>query len=190
MAAQKSGLIHASSTVASDEAAVAGGEGEEQVARGVLAGAPGASHTETGPLCEALALVRQERRVGGEDDDDGATLAAGAGGCRGFDVGGHFVEADLATDGHAVDGQPLTPAVVRLHERTDREAALLRRHAPRGRADAALEAMADGARATAHVAFRDRSAGGGRQRRLEVLGSHVLAVDVVEPAIPGLGHDR
>ena len=59
-------------------AAVAGGESQEEIATGVLAGAARAGHPEPGTLRQPLALVRQQRRVGGEDDDDraGARVAA------------------------------------------------------------------------------------------------------------------
>ena len=116
-----------------------------------------------------------------------ASAAVGAGVLA---VGGHLVEADLAPDRHTVDGQALASAVVGLHQRADGEAALLGRQAARGRADAALEAVADHAGAAADVALGDGPARGVRKGRVEVLGADVLAVDVVEPAVPGLAHHR
>ena len=46
--------------------------GEEHVATGVLGTAAGASDADRGALRQALALVRQQRRVGGQDHHDGA----------------------------------------------------------------------------------------------------------------------
>ena len=48
-------------------AAVAGGEGQEQIARIVLADAPTLGDSQSGALRQAGALARQKRRVGGDD---------------------------------------------------------------------------------------------------------------------------
>ena len=81
-------------------------------------------------------------------------------------------------------------AVVALDQHADRVAAGLGgEHARRG-ADAALEAVADHPGAAADVALGDGPAARAVERREHVLGLHVEAVDVVEQAVVGLGHDR
>ena len=54
-------------------AAVAGGEGQEEVAAGVLADTAHAGDTKGRALGQPPALQRQQRRVGGDDADDRAT---------------------------------------------------------------------------------------------------------------------
>src|SRR5829696_105466 len=56
--------------LAAGQLPVAGREGEEDVAAGVLAGAAGAGHPQPGPLGQAVALVREQGGVGGGHDDD------------------------------------------------------------------------------------------------------------------------
>ena len=105
--------------------AVAGREGDEQVAAGVAAGAADPGDAQPGPLGEPLALVRQERRVGRDDDDD----RAGAG--RRLDGpcvvrAGHLDSTrDRLADPHAVDAQPGALAVVGLDQHPDRVAAVV-----------------------------------------------------------------
>ena len=65
----------------------------------------------------------------------------------------HRFGADPLADGDAVHAQPRAAAVVRLHEHADHPAVL---DDARGRADAALEAVADHAGAAADSALLDR----------------------------------
>ena len=67
---------------------------------------------------------------------------------------------DLAAHRHAGDGELRPPAEVGLHEHADGVAARVLADAPRRRADAALEAVADHAGAAADVALGDRAASG------------------------------
>ncbi len=53
-----------------DRQTIAGREGEEQVAAGLAAGPSDPRDAEARTLRDPLALVGQERRVGGDDDDD------------------------------------------------------------------------------------------------------------------------
>ena len=100
------------------------------------------------------------------------------------------VAGQLLADGHALDAQALAPAVVGLDQDAHRAAAVgLLQHPGRG-ADAALEAVADHARAAADVALPDRSRRGRVDRLDHVLGAHVHAVDVVQGPVPGLPHHR
>jgi hypothetical protein len=62
--------------------------------------------------------------------------------------------------------------------------------APRGGAGAALELVADHARAAADIAFRDLPAPCRLERRDHVRLADVQAVHVVQCGIAGLGHDR
>ena len=88
--------------------------------------------------------------------------------------------------GTPFDAQPGPAAVVRLHEHTDGPAVL---DDAGGRADAALEAVADHAGAAADGPLLDCAAVRARKRRRHVLRRDVEAVDVVEEAVPGLADD-
>ena len=142
----------------------------------------GPGDPQAGPLSDPLALVRQERGVGGQDHDDGAGLGSGRMVVRRGNLGAR----DLPPDGHAVDREPFAAAVVRLDQRAHHVPTLLPRQRPGGRPDAALELVADHAGPTADVAFGDGPVGGRLQRRPQVLGPDVLAVDVVEHPVPRL----
>ena len=96
------------------ESPVAGGEGDEEVARRVLPCPARARHAQPRALCQPFALVRQQRRVGSEDHDDRAGSGSGSIGCRVLAVGGHELEADLASDRHTIDRQPLALGGARL----------------------------------------------------------------------------
>ena len=99
---------------------------------------------------------------------------------------GTSVARDLLADPHPVDPQQLARPVVRLDQHADRPLS----GAPRRRADAALELVADHARPAADVALGDRPVGRRRERRVQVLGVDVEAVDVVERAVVRLADHR
>ncbi len=181
------------------KAAVAGREGDEDVARPGRGDAAHPGEPEAGPLGEPLALVRQQRSVRREDDDDrpgarrqrSAVRAAGLRQGVGRVPGARDLRLrDRLADRHAVDPEKLAGAVVRLDERADREPAGVRWDDARGCPDPALELVADHAGAAADRALRDRPAGRPRERRVEVLRLHVEPVDVVEDAVVGLPDDR
>ena len=164
---------HGRGLVGDGEGRIAGGEGEDEVAAAVLSGAAGPGDAQGAPLCEPPALMRQERRIGGQDDDDRAGVQAADGSqvrvASGLSPGrGHDIHADLASHGHAIDGQPLSPPVVGLHQRADRPAAVGLRQHPGGRPDAALEVVAHHARAATDVAL-GHVGRGRRQGRDDVL---------------------
>ena len=147
--------------------------------------AAGAGDAEGRPLGEPAALQRQQRRVGRDDADD----RAAPGGQRAVDAR-HDVQADLQPHRHAVDAEPLAAAVVGLHQHADRPLVISLADPSRRGPDAALEVVADHAGAAPDGPFSDRASGRGGVRRPRVGGGDVEAVDVVEGAVPGLGHDR
>ncbi len=175
------------------EAAVAGREGDEDLARAGRRDAAHPGDPQAGSLGEALALVREERRVGGEDDDDRAraglmSTAAAASPRAGQVVRGvpgarDFGRGDCEADRDAVDPQELASPVVRLYERADGEAAGFGRDDAGRGADAALELVADHAGPTPDPTLGDRAAGRSVDRGVEMVGQHVETVDVIEQAV-------
>jgi hypothetical protein len=114
--------------------------------------------------------VREQGGVGcGHDDDRPAPARAGLARHR------DHLGRQLLADRHALDALALAGAVVGLDEDANRPAAVGLLHDPGGGADAALEAVADHARAPADVALPDRSRGGRPDRLDHVLGAHVHA---------------
>ena len=99
---------------------------------------------------------------------------------------GHDVVTDHAAGRDAGDAQTLAPAVVGLHEHADCVAAVLLADHARGRTHAALEAVADHPGAAADRTLLDRPVARLRDRLADVLGAHVMAVDVVERPVIGL----
>src|ERR687894_1548332 len=165
------------------DATVARGEGEEDVAAPVFAAAAHPAEAYARAPGEAVALVRQERRVGGEDHDDGTLLGL-------VPVGrGDALRGQDAPDGGAVHAEHGPSAVVRLDEGADRPAPSLVGQPPRGRADAPLELVADHTRPPADRALCQGTSARPREGLAHVLGLHVLAVYVVQGAIVGLGDD-
>src|SRR2546429_9871513 len=86
----------------------------------------------------------------------------------------------------ARDAQVLPPPVIALHQHADEVATVLFGEPAGGGADPALETVADHAGSATDRPLLDRP----RVRRVErvkgVLRPDVKAVDVVEPAVPGL----
>ena len=170
--------------------AIAGREGDEQVAAGVAARSAGTGEAQARSLGQALQLVGEQGGVGRDDDDDRAGAGRRVRGRLADPVRARdLVDADLGTDRHAVHAEPSALAVVGLDQDADRVTATVGRHHPRRRPDPALELVADHPRPATDVALRDRSAGRGVERRAEVLGAHVEAVDVVEQAVVRLADD-
>ncbi len=135
---------------------------------------------ERDPPGEPFQLMREERCVGRDDDDDGAELLF----IRG-DERIRLGRGNFATHVDARDAQIVARSVVALDEDTDRVAAVLRTQASRGGADAALVAVADHPGAAADAAFLDRTAVRAVERAIDMLGLDVKAVDVVQPPVPG-----
>ncbi len=100
------------------------------------------------------------------------------------------LDRDGRPDGDPVDRQPLAPAVVGLDEDAEGPAAELRSDDPRRRPDPALELVADHSGPAAHPTLDDRPGGGRPERCQGIVGRDVEAVDVVQPAVPGLADDR
>src|SRR5215469_15876918 len=129
----------------------------------------------------------QERCVGGDHSDDRAHFTVSLRrhpGVRG-------VARDLPPHRDAGNTQILARSTeVALYEDAHGIAAVLGRQDPRSGADTALVAKADHAGPAADRAFLDRSRMRGVERVEYVLGLHVKAVDVVEPAVPGLRDHR
>ena len=100
-----------------------------------------------------------------------------------------LVDADLRADRRAVHAEPRPLAVVGLDQDADGVAATIGRHHPRRRPDPALELVADHPGPAADVALGDRPAGRRVERRPEVLGAYVEAVDVIEQAVVRLADD-
>ena len=98
------------------EAAVGGGEGEQEVAAPVLAHAARAGDPERRPLGEAGALRGQQRRVRGHEDDDRARAR------RPELRDGHLLGRDGRAHRRPVDRQAVAPPVVGLDEHADRVA--------------------------------------------------------------------
>src|SRR5947207_12179136 len=114
----------------------------------MLARAADAADAERRPLGEAVALTGQERRVGGDDDDDRAARPRGPG------CGGGLLPGKRPDRG-SVHAQPVTAAVVGLDEHADGGAV----DDAGGRPDSALEPVALHAGAAADAAFGDRPGG-------------------------------
>ena len=118
---------------------------------------------QAGPLGQPLALVGQQRRVGGHDDDDRARARRRRRGRRRrsawpYGLGTSLVGIASPTGTPSI-AQPVAPAVVGLDQHADRVAAASAVDDPRRRPDAALELVADHARPAADVALGDRPAG-------------------------------
>src|SRR5207248_7285296 len=97
--------------LAGTKPAVSGREREEEVAARMRGGAAHAGDAEADSLRQAVALVRQERRVRRGDADDRAPLLPRL-------RNGNALADELA-DRSAVDAEAATPSVVRLHQDAD-----------------------------------------------------------------------
>ena len=89
----------------------------------------------------------------------------------------------------AGNGQPRAHPVVCLDQRADGETRAVDVEPTRGRAGAALELVADHARAPARVAFAHGAGSGGVYGLPRQSFGDVQPVDVVQHAVVGLGHD-
>jgi hypothetical protein len=97
---------------------------------------------------------------------------------------------ELPAHRHPGDSEPPPTAVVALDEDADGMASGFRVHPSRGGADSAFEAVADHPRPAADRAFSDQVGGRAVERKGDVTRLDVESVDVVEDAVPSLGHDR
>ena len=102
-------MVDSATTVASE--ATTGAEGEEDLAAAVGGHRTRSRQTESGTAGESLALRRQDRCIG-RDDDDATSL-----GCLAFAASTEFGEP--TSDRRAVDAQPLERAEVRQHQDTE-----------------------------------------------------------------------
>src|SRR5262245_6758690 len=170
------------------QAAIARGEGQEEVARRRRTETAHAGDPQLGPASDAAALMGKQRRVGRDDADDRTAPGTPVGDADALTRprARHLRDGDLLADRHAVDPEQAAASIVRLHEHPDGPAAKVAREAPGRGPDAALELMADHARPAADVALRDVPAARPRERRRDVLRPHVAAGDVVQLAVVGL----
>lgn len=165
---------------------VAGGEGDKDVAAVVFITAAGARQTEAGSLRQACALMRQQRRIGGQADHNRthARMRQRGSQKRRIDL------LHIAPDRVAVDPQFIANAVVGLNDRAHRPAALSAAQPARRVADAALEFMADHAAAPAHGTLLYCPSRGVLHGLSDVLGLDVETVDVVDQAVIGFQYHR
>ena len=171
---------------------VGGRERHENVAGAVHRDAPQASESQGRPAGNTFQLVREERRVGGRDDDDGSVPSSPGGGRTGFRsrrVLGKQV-GNLPPYGHPGDAELRAPAEVGLHEDAHRVVRPAGPDPARGGADSRLELEGAHSGAASHRPLLDRSAAGGVQRGEHVLAADVEAGDVVQESVPGLGDHR
>src|SRR5258705_4334172 len=111
-------------------AGVGGGEGDKDIAGAVAGDAAEAAEAERGAVSEALELRRDERSVGGDNDNDGAALG-NFGGLVGVGIfGGNF-----PADRNSGDAEILAGAEVALDEDADGVAAVILSELARGSAD-------------------------------------------------------
>ena len=163
---------------------ICGRERNEQIARPVARCRPRARQAHRCPAGQPLQLIRHQRRVGRDRNDDGPQVFAkpwpSNGGARRHSVLNQFAHRN------AGDLQLAAHSAIALHQNTDRVVT----RAPGCRSDSALEPVADHARAAANIAFRYLAPLGCRDRLFNVLGLHVKSVDVVQIAVIGLGYNR
>src|SRR5215207_10288698 len=130
--------------------------------------------------------MREQRRVGGEDDDQGTVvlfkwvLAAGK----------RRILFQVLTYWNARDRELIAPPKIGLDKRADPPAAQFIRELARGRPGATFEFIAQHSRPTAHVALGNRSLPGSIQRLPDMLSLDVESIHIVEPAIGGFGDHR
>jgi hypothetical protein len=134
--------------------------------------------TKAHPLREAIALLRQERRVSRDDADDRAGIVVL--------LRKSYSTSDQFTHRNAVHAKAVAPTVVRLHEDADRVIA----DDSRGRADPGLELVADHAGAPADASLVDCVGRGGGERLTHVLRGHALTADVVQESVEGFADNR
>ena len=140
---------------------------------------------ERHPAGEGVALVRQQRRIGRDHRDDGA------GAWRRREVlGDRVVVRERLAHRHPRDREVATHAEVRLHEHPDDVLIVAVGERSRCRPRAALVRVAIHPGPTADRALLDRAGARGLERPYRDLDRDVAAVDVVQVAVPGLGHHR
>ena len=185
--------------------AVAGRERDEQVARAVRRDRAHPRQPEARSLGEPLALVGQERRVRREDDDDRAAAGPDA---RAGQPGAASEAAIAASSWSHALGTSVTRDRLAHRDAVDPQQLPRRRSSP-GRARPTVQPpSASGTRREAvpipplnswqdHPGRRrrrcPRSTGPparGDDGRVDMLGRHVEAVDVVERPVVRLAHDR
>src|SRR4029077_2277081 len=94
---------------------------------------------------------------------------------------------NFASNGNSSNAKVFAAAVIALHEHADNVATSLRGERTRRRADATFITVANHAGTAADAAFLNGAGLCGIDGLKNVLGLHVEAVDVVEPAVPGFG---
>jgi hypothetical protein len=101
-----------------DETPVAGSKRDHEVSARVLTNTPGPGNSESRAPYESIALMRKQRRIRRDDDDDRALPRGELTDLRQR----HDVVADVRADRESVDTQPIAPPVVGLDEHPYSEA--------------------------------------------------------------------
>src|SRR5882672_484573 len=166
--------------VCSGSARIGGGEGDKNIAGAVAGNAAVAAESERNATSEAVKLVRNERSVCGNDNDDGTMVVVAE---RSPGVG--IIGGNFPSDRNPGNAQIIFRAVVALHKNTNRVAAFFFAQLAGRGADAPFEAVANHSCAAADGAFFHSTAMRGVDGVERVLGFDVEAIDVVEPAVPG-----
>src|SRR5258708_29268506 len=170
--------------VRSGRAGIGGREGDEDVAGAVAGDAAVAAEPQRNPAREAFELMRDERRVRCNNNNDRAVVVVHEG-CAGIRI----ITSDFSADRNPGNAQIVFRAVVALHKNSNRVSAIFRLQLARSRADSSFESVADHSRAAANIAFLN---GAGRRSvdgAQSMLGPYMETVDVVEPSIPGFRDD-
>src|SRR4029079_282010 len=119
--------------------------------------------------------MRFERRIGRDDDDDGACWFAT-----------QFITLEMETHGDAEDRAFRPLPEIRLDEGADRIDAPCHFHDPRCGSVTALEVVADHAGTATDAALLDGSAARALERLNHVRGLHMETIDVTKIAVIGL----
>ncbi|ENN84958.1 hypothetical protein RHSP_58759 [Rhizobium freirei PRF 81] len=162
---------------------IGGRECQEDVAGIVAARRAVAADADGGAASKALELVRCQRQIGGDDDDDRAALLKLA--LRG-------AVPQVPANRHARDRQPVPLAVIGLNQRPDRIGPPVELDDAGRGARTALEAVGDHAGAAAAITLLHRACRNAVESGAHVGLADMHSVDIVQRAVIGLcndGHD-
>src|SRR4051812_23904389 len=98
--------------------------------------------------------------------------------------------SDLFSYGHTSYYQFLAATHIRLDQYTDAKSGVVLLNDTRGGTDSGLKPKSSHPRTAANIAFGHRSALRIIQCAKDVLLFYMKAIDIVESAVPGLGHHR
>src|ERR1700761_205163 len=177
--------VYAARITGREPAGVGGGNREEDVARRVRSRGAGAGQAQGYAPGHSLALAREKWRVRGDNDDHRP------GPRRDFarPAGHRVVVRELLAEVDAVEGELCAAAEVGLQEDADGVRRVRVVDRSRRSAVAALELVAVHPGAAADAALVGLVDGGAPEGLDDVLLVDMVAVDVVEVAVPGLCRD-